>query len=97
LASIYIPLIIGVALTLYLTWLLGLEVKRESISIWALAIGAGLAASYLTLKDRLFPKLTFNMGRSANLARYAGYWRNFIFSSLLVGIILKLSIDHFLK
>jgi hypothetical protein len=95
--SMFSPLIIGIALALYLTWLVGLEVRRDFVSIWALVIYAGLLASYLTLKDRLFPKLSFSIGRSANRVRYAGYWRNFIFASLLVGIVLKLSIDHFLK
>jgi hypothetical protein len=97
LASMLVPVTVGIALTLYLTWLVGLKVGTESISIWALPIGVGLAMIYLTLKDRLFPKITFNIGRSANRARYAGYWRNFIFTSVLVGIVFKLSIDHFLR
>jgi hypothetical protein len=56
-----------------------------------------LMAAYFGLKDRLFPKLTFAIGRSADQAQYARYWRNLAPTSVIIGIFLKLTIDHLLK
>jgi hypothetical protein len=54
-------------------------------------------ALYFGLKDQLFPRLTFNFGRSANRILFARYWRNFVLTSIFVGIFAKIGLDDLLK
>jgi hypothetical protein len=95
--SIFVPLILSVALGVFVTWLLGGEIRRDSVSGWAVVPAAAFVAAYFGLKNHLFPKLTFDIGRSANRIQSARYWRNFLLTSILVEIVLKLAIDRFLK
>jgi hypothetical protein len=95
--SIFIPVVVASAAGVFVTWLFGGEIRANFISAWALLASAAFTAAYFGLKDQLFPKLTFDIGRSANRVQSARYWRNFVLTSILIGIVLKLAIDHFLK
>lgn len=55
-----------------------------------------LLALFYGLKRLLFPKLTFEIGKSANLVRYSGYWLNFVFVTIIVGFLAKYAFDHLL-
>jgi len=81
----------------FVTWLFGGEIKSNSISAWALVASATFGAAYFGLRDYLFPKLTFDIGRSASRIQSARYWRNLLLTSIVIGIVLKLAIDRFLK
>jgi hypothetical protein len=94
---IFIPVFVASAAGVFVTWLFGGEVRANFISAWALLASAAFTAAYFGLKDQLFPKLTFDIGCSANRIQSARYWRNFVLTSILVGIVLKLAIDRFLK
>jgi hypothetical protein len=95
--SIFIPLFMAMAAGVYVVWLFGGEVTTTTVSGWTLIVGAAFATVYFSLKDLLFPKLTFNFGRSANRIQYARYWRNFFLTSIVVGILAKFAIDRLLK
>jgi hypothetical protein len=95
--SIFVPLIVSIALGVLVAWILGGEIRKDFISVWAVVAGVAFVAAYFGLKGHLFPKLTFDIGRSANRIQSARYWRNFALTSILVGIVLKLAIDRFLK
>jgi hypothetical protein len=95
--SIFTPIILSGVLALLLTIMLAMEVTPNRIPFETLVIYAGLMMLYYLLKGRLFPKLTFDIGRSATQIQYARYWRNFVFTSLVVGIVLKLVIDRLIK
>jgi hypothetical protein len=95
--SIFIPIFVACAVAIFITWMFGGNITTNSITAWALLPFAFLVASYFGLKDRLFPKLTFAIGRSADQAQYARYWRNLALTSVIIGIFLKLTIDHLLK
>jgi hypothetical protein len=95
--SIFIPIIASIALGVLVTWLLGAEIRKDFVSGWTVVPVAAFVSAYFGLKNRLFPKLTFDIGRSASRIQSARYWRNFLLTSILVGIVLKLAIDHILK
>jgi hypothetical protein len=95
--SIFLPIVLAAAIAAFLTWLFGGEVSQKSITAWALLPFAALTGAYFGLKDYLFPKLTFDIGRSANRIQSARYWRNILLTSIIIGIIGKLAIDRLLK
>lgn len=53
----------------------------------------------VALRARLFPRLLFSFGKSAEVAKTAAYWRNTVFVGILLavatGIIATLITDHF--
>ncbi|MHC4051512.1 hypothetical protein [Bradyrhizobium sp. 25ACV] len=95
--SFFVPIVIIAALSVYLTWLFGGAVTESSITGWVLVPAVVLLAGYFGLKDYVFPRLTFDIGRSADRIKMASYWRNILLTGVVIGIVIKLVIDRLLK
>jgi hypothetical protein len=95
--SIFVPIIVIAVLAGLLTWLFGGEVRPNFITTWVFLPFAILLAAYFGFKDHVFPRLTFEIGRSADRIRYASYWRNFLLTSIAIGIVAKFAIDRLAK
>lgn len=95
--SIFLPIALAAVAAVFLTWLFGGVVTQTSVTFWVLLPFAILLGVYFGLKDRIFPKLTFDIGRSADRIQSARYWRNILLTSIIIGIAGKLAIDRLLK
>jgi hypothetical protein len=95
--SFFVPILLIAALSVYLTWLFGGAVTENSITGWAGLVFVVLLAGYFGLKDYIFPRLTFDIGRSAGRIKVAHYWRTTLFTSVVVGIVIKLVVDRLIK
>ncbi|MET4067519.1 hypothetical protein ABID58_002308 [Bradyrhizobium sp. S3.2.6] len=95
--SFLIPIVLISALSVFLTWLFGGEVTEKSTTGWVLLPLVVFLAGYFGLKDYVFPRLTFDIGRSADRIKIAGYWRNILLTGIVIGIVVKIAIDRLLK
>lgn len=97
LLSMLVPIVLICALSVFLTWLFGGEVSAKSTTGWLFLPLTVLLAGYFGLKDYVFPRLTFDIGRSADRIKVASYWRNFLWASIAIGIVAKFAFDRLLK
>ena len=84
---LFVPIVAGL-FVFGTNWLFHLEMINEKyISGYLVLAWAILATAIFYLKQQMFPKMIFDFGKSAEVARNAAWWRNFVGLVVIVGII----------
>jgi hypothetical protein len=80
-------LVMGIALNL---WFWGVPKSPDEFGqriVGLVLLSPALVAVVFFLRDRLYPLVLFNIGKSADSVRSTTYWRNILFAGLVLGVI----------
>jgi hypothetical protein len=73
----------------------GLDDSFLSATIIALPLIVLVVLLFATAKDRMFPRLVFELGKSAQVGKRAEYWRNAVGIGVVLAFVVGIAVDAF--